>query len=110
MTQRTPIFVNAEGVFEELGPTDSIRLSGEHTEKVPLPKSLAQLLFLCQGRGVRISADYQLLAAGSCIVTPDHLCLNEGVRNLRIWLDDVVWEWDSAGQAWLQHKVYREDT
>jgi hypothetical protein len=99
-----------DGLVTEADDATGLRLAGEYAKDIPLPKTLAQVLFLCQGRGIPISSDGQLLEAGACRITADRLLLTQEVRNLRIWLDDVVWEWDSAGQAWLQHKVYREDT
>lgn len=109
MTRRVPLVLNSDVYTEELQPCDTLRFDGEYAEKIPLPKPLAQRLWLTQGRGTRASTDYRLLHPNEIRVDPDMLYIREGVRNLRIWIDDACWEWDSAGRGWLRHKVYRGD-
>lgn len=106
---RRPLVVNTDGFNEELRPNDTldVRLSGEYADTIPLPDALARHMFLCQGRGMRISTDGRLLATKDFRVDTNSLSLPEGVRNLRVWLDKEVWEWDSAGKAWLRHELHR---
>lgn len=107
MTQRRPICVDDGGCFVEADDATGLRLAGKYAKDIPLPKTLAQTLFLCQGRGIPISSEGLLLEAGACSVTANRLLLTQEVRNLRVWLDDVVWEWDSTGEAWLRHTIYK---
>jgi hypothetical protein len=87
---------------------DQLLLAGERTYEIPLPKKLGALLLLCQGRGIRITQDHQPLTIDEiAAVEPDKLVLTIEVRNLRVWLKDEVWEWDSAGEAWFSYRVER---
>ena len=91
--------IGSEGIPEEL--------ISEYSETIPLPDPLARRLFLNQCRGMRISSDGQLLDTSQMRVDTHTLFLKETVRNLRVWDKDEVWEWDSAGPAWLRHSIVR---
>jgi len=88
----------------------NVRPMGIQARTIPLPRQLSQLFFLCEGRGIRITADHDHVSPADFTVTLSHLVFKkEGVRNLRVWLDDVVWEWDSAGEAWIKHTTWRQE-
>jgi hypothetical protein len=99
-----PTFIHANQLDGNIPPS---KLAGHAKSNIPLPPELASFLMLNQGRGVRITHDACELDVKDIVgVSSDYLTLNKPVRNLRLRLSGVLWEWDSAHTCWFKYPTW----